>query len=149
MPRDFMTRFVNPLVRTLLRAPVLHRRLSRSVMLVGYRGRRSGKSYLTPVSYFAMDRTLSVMSSRDRLWWRNLRGVPEVSLVLRGRRVKARPRVLEDRAEAASALAAHIRHTPWIAKYLEVGHDAAGGLNPADLARLAETRLVILFDLQP
>jgi len=145
----FVSLVVNPCLRFILRTPLLHRKLSKSVLLVCYRGRRTGKSYLTPVNYVFVNGALSVLSTRDRVWWRNLRGLPEVALILRGRTIRARPTVIEDPDDAVKALAAHILGVPWVARYLNVGMDAEGRLKQEDLQCLAETRLVIRFEPLP
>ena len=44
-------RVLNAVMRLLLRSP-LHRLRSRRVLLLEFRGRRSGKRYLMPVSYW-------------------------------------------------------------------------------------------------
>ena len=146
MSQSAFARGVNSVVRFLLRSP-LHRKLSKSIVLIGYRGRRTGKAYLTPANYVRMDGVLSVLSNRERLWWRNLRGLPQASLVLRGRRLQARPRVLEDRTEVIAALDAHLRRVPWLARTLGVGMAGDGQWNAEDLDRIAERTVVILFEL--
>jgi len=66
-------RFYNPVLIQLLRSP-LHGLLSKSVMLITYAGRKSGKEYTAPVSYVRHDGALLIVASREHAWWRNLRG---------------------------------------------------------------------------
>jgi deazaflavin-dependent oxidoreductase (nitroreductase family) len=73
----------NPIVIWLLRSP-LHELMGNSTMLITFAGRKSGKTYTTPVNYVWDDHSLLVVSPRDRLWWRNLRGGAPVTVYVRG-----------------------------------------------------------------
>jgi deazaflavin-dependent oxidoreductase (nitroreductase family) len=73
----------NPIVIWLLRSP-LHELMGNSTMLITFAGRKSGKTYTTPVNYVWDDHSLLVVSPRDRLWWRNLRGGALVTVYVRG-----------------------------------------------------------------
>lgn len=80
-------RFGNLFVILLLRSP-LHRLVSGSLVLVGYRGRRSGRRFTVPVTYAETggDLIIFVGHAERKSWWRNLRGGAEVEVRLRGRR---------------------------------------------------------------
>jgi hypothetical protein len=71
----------NPIMSWMLRSP-LHSIVSKNMMLMTYTGRKSGKSYTTPMNYLEMNGGLYTNSYRDRAWWRNLRGGAEVTLRL-------------------------------------------------------------------
>ena len=73
----------NPIVSWLLRSP-LQGLMSTSTMLITFSERKSGKTYTTPVNYVQDDHTLLVVSPKDRLWWRNLRGGAPVTVFVRG-----------------------------------------------------------------
>lgn len=78
----------NPMVSWLLRSP-LHGLMSNSTMLITFTGRKSGKTYTTPVNYvWDDDHTLLAVSRTDRLWWRNLRASAPVKVCLRGQTLK-------------------------------------------------------------
>ncbi|NMO01511.1 nitroreductase family deazaflavin-dependent oxidoreductase [Gordonia sp. TBRC 11910] len=67
-------RAANKVVTPLLHAPVVGGQLSRSMAIITYTGRRSGKTFSTPVNYLAKgDDTLviGVMMSERKNWWRN------------------------------------------------------------------------------
>jgi hypothetical protein len=63
----------NPIVAGHLRSP-LHGVMSKSVMLLTHRGRRSGRVFTTAVSYVQVGEDLLAMASREHTWWNNLRG---------------------------------------------------------------------------
>jgi deazaflavin-dependent oxidoreductase (nitroreductase family) len=102
-----LQRFGNLFVIVLLRSP-LHRLLSRSLVLVTYRGRRSGRSFTVPVMYAESTGELIVLVGHPerKSWWRNLREGAPVELRLRGRRLHGTATVTD--AEAAA---------PYIARY--------------------------------
>ncbi len=65
---------VNKVVTPLLHAPVIGGRLSKSVAVISYTGRRSGKTFSTPVNYLRSDDgtlTIGVMMPDRKTWWRN------------------------------------------------------------------------------
>ena len=87
---------VNPFARRLLRSP-LHALASWYVMSLRFRGRRTGRAYDVPVIYHrGDDGTLEAVTSRRGVWWRNLRGGTEVTVLLRGQERAARVEVVED-----------------------------------------------------
>ena len=87
---------VNPLVRWLLSSP-LHPLASWYVMSLRFPGRRTGRAYDVPVVYRrGAEGVLDAITSRRGMWWRNLRGDGEVTVLLRGRERAARVEVIED-----------------------------------------------------
>ena len=77
-------RVVNVLVKFILRSP-LHGLMSKNRMLLTYQGRKSGKVYTIPVSYFREGE--SIVCFTDSSWWKNLRGGAPVRMRLSGRDV--------------------------------------------------------------
>ena len=85
---------VNPLARALLRSP-LHRLMSGRVLVLRFRGRRSGARYAVPVVYSrAADGALEAATSVYGKWWRNLESGAPASVLVRGRAVPARVEVV-------------------------------------------------------
>lgn len=75
----------NPFVSALLLSP-LHGFLSAKFMLLSVTGRKSGRTYTTPVNYVRKGDTLTVISRRGRTWWQNLTEPAPVLVRLRGKR---------------------------------------------------------------
>jgi deazaflavin-dependent oxidoreductase (nitroreductase family) len=73
-------------VRGVLRSP-LRRLLGSGILLVDYRGRRSGRSLTTPAEYVRDGDRLLVLVAHpgDKQWWRNVQEIPVVQVVLDGR----------------------------------------------------------------
>jgi hypothetical protein len=74
---------INPMMRMLLRSP-LHFVQSKSLMLITFTGKKSGRRFTTPVRYVRIGDTVRCFTSPENLWWRNLRGGAAVSLRLEG-----------------------------------------------------------------
>ena len=76
----------------------LHRLLSGSLLLIGYRGRRSGRRFTIPVMYAERDGTLTIFVGHPerKNWWRNLRQGAEVEVRLRGDRLRGHAALVDD-----------------------------------------------------
>ena len=68
---------VNPVMKALLRSPA-HGVASSSIALLHFRGRNSGREFVTPLSYVRENGTVCFLSAHSTRWWMNLReeGVP-------------------------------------------------------------------------
>jgi hypothetical protein len=136
----------NDFIAWLLRSP-LHGMLSKSLMLVTYSGRKSGRRITTPVNYLRLDGALWVTSLRTRVWWRSLAGGAPAMLRLQGVDVTARGEVFLEESAVVEALRQYFRSAPQSARYFNLRLDEAGNADPAGLARLAARRVVIRFEL--
>lgn len=95
-------RWYNRPIGWLLRSR-FHRALSGSVLLLTYRGRRTGAPHTTPLNYARDGDTLLLLSPRAHSWWRNLREAQPVDVLLRGRRYHAIARTLDSGVALAEA----------------------------------------------
>lgn len=132
----------NSIMKWLLASPV-HSLVSKSMMLITYKGRKSGKTYTTPVNYIRDHNKIYVTSLRERVWWRNLRDEEMVTVRLRGVDVRAVPQVVEDDEGVADLLAVCFRLMPRLAKYYQVGLDGEGNPSTADLLETSKSKVVI------
>jgi deazaflavin-dependent oxidoreductase (nitroreductase family) len=136
----------NPIVIWLLRSP-LHGLMSGSTMLITFSGRKSGKSYTTPVNYVWDDRTLLVVSPRDRLWWRNLRGGAPVTVRVRARNLRGVGRVFEgEEAVVEGGLLTMLRKAPGYRRYWGVKFGEKGQPDDRDLLRVARSNALIRIE---
>lgn len=136
----------NPIVIWLLRSP-LHGLMSNSTMLITFAGRKSGKSYTTPVNYAWDDHALLVVSPKDRLWWRNLRGGALVTVRVRAQTFRGVGRAFEDeKAVEEGGLLTVLRKTPGYRRYWGVKFDEDGQPNDQDLLRVARTNALIRIE---
>jgi deazaflavin-dependent oxidoreductase (nitroreductase family) len=127
-------------VSWLLRSP-LHHLMSSSTMLTTFSGRKSGKTYTTPVNYVRDDHTLLVVSPKDRLWWRNLRGGAPVTVCVRAQTLQGVGRAFEGvKAVKEGGLLTLLRKVPAYRRYWGVQLDRNGQpTDPQDLLQVAQT----------
>lgn len=84
-----VSRIVNKLVTPLMNVPIVGGQLSRTMAVISYTGRRSGKTFTFPVNYLGKgDDTLTVgvMMPDRKTWWRNFYPDPApISVTIGGR----------------------------------------------------------------
>jgi hypothetical protein len=71
--------FLNKVMSTVIRSP-LHGMVSKSIMLITFTGRKSGKTYTTPISYTRNDDLVTAFTHAK--WVRNLDGGAPVTLII-------------------------------------------------------------------
>ncbi|MDC0942755.1 hypothetical protein OAS63_05840 [Gammaproteobacteria bacterium] len=74
---------INPVVAFLARSP-LHFLISHQVLVIQFKGRKSGKQYLVPVSYHEHEFSYTCVTLRSNIWWRNLKEVSHTKIWLKG-----------------------------------------------------------------
>lgn len=131
----------NDFMAWVLRSP-FHGLLSRGMMLITVTGRKTGRTFTTPVGYFEEDNHLWVLTSRDRRWWRNLWNGAPVSLLLKHRRVNAVVELVQEEQAVEFWMHEYLRHVPKAARPLaiRVEHGIANG---EDVARAAKSRMFV------
>ena len=133
--------FVTSAMKFVLRSPV-HGMVSKTILLITFTGRKSGKTYTTPVDYSQDGDQVTIFTHAD--WWKNLRGEAPVTLRIRGRELQglAQP-VAEDKQAIAAGLAAHLRKVPGDARYYGVTFDDHGNPNAEEVEQAAQTVVMI------
>ncbi len=147
----FMNKIANPFVRLILRSP-LHGWMSTVLLLITYRGKKSGREYTLPVQYVQNGSVIYIVPGmpEQKTWWRNLKGGLPVKLILRGQVVSANGRLLDpqaDAAECASGLDLYLKKFPSLPGYHHIRVDADGRFNADDLHKAAESVVMIRVDL--
>ena len=90
---------LNPVMTALLRSP-LHGIASGTIALLHFRGRKSGREFVTPLSYTRENETVRFLSAHDTRWWRNLRGEPvPVSIEIARQMYTGKARLLDGNSE--------------------------------------------------
>ena len=92
---EFLFVIVNPIMKMILRSP-LHFIFSSGVMLITFTGRKSGKTFTTPVRYVSDGDTVRCFSSDVNRWWKNIRGGAEVVLRIKTSEARYSARLIED-----------------------------------------------------
>ncbi len=137
---------LNPLLIAILKSP-LHSMVSRSLMMITFTGKKTGKQYATPVSYVREGDMVYCFAHSP--WRRNLRGGARVSLRLRGRELKgmAEP-ISEDAGLIAEGLRKFFTQIPRSAGFYQVVLDKGGKPNAEDLIRAARKTTMIQIRLE-
>lgn len=135
-------RFINNVVVLLLRSP-LHGLISKTLMLLTYSGRKTGKLYTIPIGYTRQGDTVTMFT--DHTWWKNLRDQAPVTLRLGGKILKGTAEVIRDEKERiAEELIAFVRQHPRGASAYEVKLDA-NGQPDRESARQAAQRFTLIY----
>jgi deazaflavin-dependent oxidoreductase (nitroreductase family) len=137
--------FVNNAMKFVLRSPV-HAVVSKTVLLITFTGRKSGKTYTTPVSYSQNDDQVYIFT--HAAWWKNLRSDTPVTLRLRGQEIRglAEP-VAEDKQAIAAGLTEHLRKVPSDARYYSVTFDDQGNPRAGEVDKAVLTVVMIRIRL--
>ena len=130
----------NDFVKFFLRTPLYI--FMGDTMLITVTGRKTGKKYTTPVGFYRDGDTLWIISSRNRTWWRNLKGGAEVKIRIRGKDVIGFAETILDEDAVAAQVVEYVRHIPMSARALGVRMEN-GEPHPEDAARLAKDRLFV------
>jgi len=140
---DSVFKLLNPLMSALLRSP-LHSPMSKSILLITFEGRRSGRTYTLPVSYSREGSTVRCFTSRRNSWWRNLQDGADVSLFVRRKESHGRAEAIhDDPKRIRDAVAAHLARLPRDATYYDIALDANGSPDPDDLERASKEMVVV------
>ena len=130
----------NDFVKFFLRTP-LHVFMG-DTMLITVKGRKTGKSYSTPVGYYRKNGYLWIISSRDRTWWRNVREGADVILLIKGKTIPAFAETVLDEKAVEKLLVDYVRHIPMSARGLGIRIEN-NIPNMYDVVRLSKERLFV------
>lgn len=132
---------VNNAMKFVLRSPV-HGMVSKSILLITFTGRKSSKTYTTPVSYSQHGDQVYIFTHAT--WWKNLRGGAPVTLRIRGQEFQgtAEP-VAEDKRAVAAGLIEHLRKVRADAGFYGVTFDVQGNPRPEQVEQAAQTVVMI------
>jgi hypothetical protein len=131
----------NDFMAWVLRSP-LHGMLSNGMMLISIKGRKTGNIYTTPVGYYEENGYLWVITSRDRIWWKNLQGGAQVDLLLKRKPVQGLADVDLDEKSVEARMYEYLRHVPQAAKPMKIRMED-GKPNPQNIASTAKERLFV------
>jgi len=132
-------------MKFVLRSP-MHGMVSNSILLISFTGRKSGKTYTTPVGYSQHDDQVYVFTHAD--WWKNLRSGAPVTLRIRGRDLQGLPEpIAEDKQAVAAGLTAHLRKVPSDARYYGVTFDDSGSPRAEEVEKAVQTVVMLRIQL--
>lgn len=132
---------MNKMMKFILRSP-LHRVLSKYLLLITFKGRKSGKTYTTPVSYSQEGDLITIFTHAH--WWKNLLNNPEVTLHLKGRQVHGIASVVDkDKLIIATELVTHLSKAPFDARFYDVTFDEDGTPQADEVKKAVQTVVMI------
>lgn len=128
---------VNRVMVRALRTPGLQSMLGRSIAVLTFTGRRSGRQITIPVSYVSEGDRVFVMTKTARNWWRNFAQEPAVRLRLKGVGYTGTARAVTDIEERIAVIVTFLQHRPLDARAygVKLGRDKV--INDEDVRRLA------------
>ena len=131
------------MMRMLLRSP-LHFVQSKSLMLITFKGRKSGRLFTTPVRYVRVGDKVRCFTSAENLWWRNLRGGAAVSLRIEGKEAPYWASPIENNPAATrDALKHYLTVFPQDAAYHGIRLNPDKSLVSEDLERAVQHAVVV------
>ena len=138
---------INRVVRLILQSP-LHGILSKSIMLIRFRGLKTGKEYATPVRYMVRENEIYCFSNNESRWWRNIRDETLIRLLVRGVEGPFIARTVLDRATIRPKLLDMLEAHPKDADYhgLILGEDGHPDAQSLDIT-LQHTVMVVATSL--
>lgn len=134
--------FGNFFMKAIINSP-LHGLLGDSFAVITVTGRRTGRVLSTPVNVSYANDCYTVISMRDRTWWRNLRGDAPAQLRVGGKTFQVRGEIIEDPVAVQEELRQYFMRHPGNAKYFNIPLTPEGEPDPEGLQRAAEERLII------
>jgi hypothetical protein len=137
----------NAITVWLLRSP-LHGLFSGNTMVVGYTGRKSGKTYQLPVGYIRLGEKLLTISYKRRTWWRNLRNGAQVTILLQGKDLRGWTEVVENEQGVMEGLTEFIGGNLRTARMFGLNVGANGQPEPESFMQQARERVVVRTTLK-
>ena len=138
----------NPFVKALLRSP-LHGIASRNVALLHFRGRKSGREFVTPLSYVRENGTVCLLSAHGTRWWMNLREEgTQVSIEIARETVTGKARLWDGDSEALrERVRRYLTALPRDAKVYGIKLDETGRPVEESLAKVAPGLVFVEVEL--
>ena len=136
---------LNKTIKFVLRSH-LHGMVSKYLTLITFTGRKSGKTYTTPVSYYQQNNEVTIFTHAD--WWKNLQNGASVSLRLQGRELQGFAKaVADDKGAIAAKLTVHLKKSPFDAQFYNVTMDKRGNPLPEDVEQAVKTVTMVQVQL--
>jgi len=123
LPNDKPPAWANSLMRWALTTPGIQAMVGQGVALLTFTGRKTGKSYIIPVSYHREDDTVTVVTKRIRRWWRNFETAHEVEVRLAGRNYTGKAEVTTGEADVLEFMVDYLEKRPIDAKAYGLARD--------------------------
>ena len=116
-------KLINPITIAIANS-FLHRLISANVVVLYFKGVKTGKDYAIPVSYLENPAgSLSCVTDRPFIWWRNLINLEKLNVLYKGNMIEAEINTeCEDNKLIADKLEALCAHSRVDGFFAEVGY---------------------------
>jgi deazaflavin-dependent oxidoreductase (nitroreductase family) len=132
-------------MKFILRSPV-HGMVSKTILLITFTGRKSGKIYTTPVSYSQFGDQVYIFT--HAAWWKNLSNSTPVRLRIQGREFQGLAEtVAEDKQAITTKLMTHLCKVPNDAGFYRVTFDDHKNPKAEEVEKAAQTVVMIRVQL--
>ena len=139
------SKFMNQIMTFLLHSP-LQGPLGSQLVLLTFTGRKSGKSYTTPLGYTKRGNTVVLFT--DHPWYKNLLDHPTVTLRLQGKQLQGTAEVTTDDKELiAKELTSFVQERTGAARAYNVTLDASKQPDPTSVQQAAQLFTLIYVHL--
>lgn len=132
----------NAIMGWLIKSP-FGKLMGESLAVITVTGRKTGRLISTPINVARKGDRFTTTSTRERTWWRNLRGGAGADLHVGGRDFRVIATVFESDEEVKRALGEYCRNYPQAARFLKVIIREDGSPEEASLTSTAGERVVI------
>lgn len=141
LPPDAVYKVINPTFKFLLHTP-LHGLMSKHLMVLTFKGRKSGKTYSIPVAYVQQGNTL--FTGTQSRWASNLRGGVPVNLRLRGEKRSGTADVISDEQGLREQFGIILPQSPQLGEIMGIKLEPNGEPRAVDLAAARARGTVIV-----
>jgi deazaflavin-dependent oxidoreductase (nitroreductase family) len=137
---------VNAMMKFVLRSP-LHGMASNTITVISFTGRKSGKTYSTPVSYSQNGSQVTIFTHGE--WYKNLAAGAPVTLRIRGKDYTGQADVtVADKAAMAAGLTEHLKVVHSDAPFYHVTFDEAGNPKADEIEKAVNDVVMIRVTLK-
>lgn len=146
LPEDKPPDWANALMKWALTAPGIQRMVGQGLALLSFKGRKTAKAYVIPVSYHREGDLVTVVTKRQRKWWHNFETPIEVELRLAGQTHMGKAEIAADDVETLDFMTEYLRARPIDAKAYGLAKDER---TRDDIARIIPHIVLIRIALTP
>jgi hypothetical protein len=140
--------FSNMMVAVLLHTPILHRLISNQILLLSFKGRKSGKRITIPVGYTRDGNTLTILTKCFRGWWHNFEAAVPVDLLIAGNHCHGTARATANAEMSTNVLSDVLQKYPYQAEFYGLHLNEFKQADRDDIRDVASTLIVVQIRLE-
>jgi hypothetical protein len=138
-PPKALYKIINPTLKAMLHSP-LHNGISKRLMILRFKGRKSGKQFNIPVGYVQSGNTVRLATQSP--WYKNFVGSAPVQMRLRGKERKGVAEVVTDETGLREHFQIMLPDSPQLSQIIGVTLEPDGTVNEESLARARQEGFV-------